>query len=66
MDKPILKETILSCFLQGFRSLLRFRNPERFVDVRVTVRDLNIFREPNPPTSFSSIQMTYDAQRILG
>ena len=45
MQKPALKDTILSYFLPGFRSLLRSKAPELFVDVRVTVSDLNIFRE---------------------
>lgn len=45
MQKPALKDTILSYFLPGFRSLLRFKAPELFVDVRVTVSDLNVFRK---------------------
>ena len=45
MKDPALKDIILSRFLPGFRSLLRFKNPELFVDVHVTISDLNIFRE---------------------
>jgi len=51
MEKPALKDVILSCFLPGFRSLLLSKAPELFVDVRVTVSDLNAFREPNLPYS---------------
>ncbi|KAF9778958.1 hypothetical protein BJ322DRAFT_464708 [Thelephora terrestris] len=47
MEKPALKDTILSCFLPGFRSLLRFKNPELFVDVHVTIGDLNTFHLSN-------------------
>ncbi|KAF9649271.1 hypothetical protein BDM02DRAFT_3114039 [Thelephora ganbajun] len=47
MQKPAFKDTILSCFLPGFRSLLRFKTPELFVDVRATVGDLNIFHLSN-------------------
>jgi hypothetical protein len=49
MQKPALKDAILSCFLPGFRSLLRSKAPELFVDVRVTIGDLGIFREPSFP-----------------
>ena len=51
MQKPALKDAILSSFLPGFRSLLRSKAPELFVDVRVTVSDLNIFRAPSPRSS---------------
>ena len=63
MQDPALKDTILSYFLPGFRSLLRTKTPELFVDVRVTVGDLNIFRE----LSFSYFFFVPDApsQRSL-
>jgi len=54
MQEPALKDTILSCFLPGYRSLLRTKTPELFVDVRVSVSDLNIFRELSFPY-FSSL-----------
>lgn len=49
MAKPALKDVILSCFLPGFRSLLLSKTPELFVDVRVTISDLNVFCKPNCP-----------------
>lgn len=52
MQEPALKDTILSHFLPGFRSLLRSKTPELFVDVHVTVSDLNVFREPSFPSIF--------------
>jgi hypothetical protein len=54
MQEPALKDAILSHFLPGFRSLLRTKTPELFVDVRVTVGDLNVFREPPLPSIFDS------------
>jgi hypothetical protein len=66
MERPALKDTILSCLLPGFRSLLRFKNRELFVDVRITIGDLNIFREPGFFTSLSSLLMSYVVQRSLG
>ena len=65
MQKPDFKDAILSCFLPGFRSLLRFKAPELFVDVRVTVGDLNIFREPNLFYFSFLILTSYDASRSL-
>ena len=59
MENPALKDTILSCFLPGFRTLLRFKNPELFVDVHVTIADLNTFREPSSLISPSVILMSY-------
>ena len=55
MQEPALKDTILSYFLPGFRSLLRSKTPELFVDVRVTVSDLNVFRELSFPYFFSLV-----------
>ena len=55
MREPVLKDTVLSYFLPGFRSLLRSKTPELFVDVRVTVGDLNIFRELSFPYFFSFV-----------
>jgi len=49
MEKPALKDVILSCFLPGFRSLLLSKTPELFVDVRVTISDLNVFCKPSFP-----------------
>ena len=49
MRKPAFKDVILSCFLPGARSLLHSKAPGRFVDVCVTVGDLNIFRRPSSP-----------------
>ena len=46
MQEPALKDTILSHFLPGFRSLLRSKTPELFVDVHLTIGDLNVFRQP--------------------
>lgn len=53
MQEPALKDIILSYFLPGFRSLLRSKTPELFVDVRVSVSDLNVFRELSFPYFFS-------------
>ena len=47
MDKTALKNSILSHFLPGYHSLLRFKSPDRFFDVRITISDLNVFREQN-------------------
>lgn len=55
MQEPALKDAILSHFLPGFRSLLRTKTPELFVDVRVTVSDLNVFRELSFPYCFSFV-----------
>ena len=49
MQKPALKDVILSRFLPGFRSLLRSKAPELFIDVRATISDLNIFRASSFP-----------------
>lgn len=52
MQKRALKDTILSWFLPGFRALLRSKAPELFVDVHVTVSDLNVFRKSSFPYNF--------------
>jgi len=60
MQKPDLKDTILSYFLPRFRSLLRLKTSELFVDVPITVGDLNVFREPSSPhISPPSILISY-------
>jgi hypothetical protein len=65
MEKPALKTAILSYFLPGFRSLLRFKSLELFVDVRITISDLNIFREPGLSIYPPPILMFFGAQRSL-
>jgi hypothetical protein len=52
IQQPALKDAILSCSLPRFCSLLRSKAPKLFVDVCVTVGDLNVFSEPISP-SFS-------------
>lgn len=65
MEEPVLKDIILSYFLPGFRSLLRFRDPKLFRDVHVTIGDLNVFREPSSSAYLSLFLMSHDPKSPL-
>lgn len=42
---PVLKDAALSRFVPGYRACLHHRDPQQFVDVAVTARDLHLFRK---------------------